>query len=351
MRILYGVCGDGMGHAMRSAVVGRHLARRGHEIAFASSKGAKAYLEKAGAHVIPIVGLSAVMVDNRVSPLLSLGANLFRQLQAPATHLAAFANAARFQPDVVISDFDPWTARFAAFTGAPLIAVDNIHFMSRCRHPAEVVERDRGAAALMYPVTDAMVPNARQYLVTSFVEAPVVEPRTTLHQPILRERLLGARGAPDRGHVVAYFNDKSDHAAIAAALAEGGAPARLYGRRGQTREERHGSVTLCPFSDDAFMEDMATSRAVVGGAGFTLMTEAIYLGKPMLAVPFGSQYEQILNANYLEGLGWGERADRPDGAAVRAFLARAPAYAARLRDYQHDGNAELLDSVERAILC
>jgi uncharacterized protein (TIGR00661 family) len=37
MRILYGVTGEGLGHAMRSRVIADHLRARGHEVKLAAS--------------------------------------------------------------------------------------------------------------------------------------------------------------------------------------------------------------------------------------------------------------------------------------------------------------------------
>jgi UDP:flavonoid glycosyltransferase YjiC (YdhE family) len=79
------------------------------------------------------------------------------------------------------------------------------------------------------------------------------------------------------------------------------------------------------------------------------MTEAIHLGKPMLAMPFDGQAEQILNANYLVRLGWGERCAQLTADALRSFLGRAPAYAERLKTFVHDGNAELFRSIDTQV--
>jgi uncharacterized protein (TIGR00661 family) len=250
---------------------------------------------------------------------------------------------------MVITDFDPWTARYAWLTGLPLLAVDNIHFMNRCSHPRELIVGDLQAAALMYPVVDQVVPNAGHYMVTTFVAAPPCKPATTLHLPILRPEVLAAKRPESRNLLVAYFNDKADHNALAAAFSGAGLPVRLYGEKGRTTTTSNGAVTRCPFSDAAFIADMAHCTAVVGGAGFTFMTEAIYLGKPVLAVPFGGHFEQILNANYLELLGYGERGCDLSADRIRSFLSRVPGYAANLRGFVHDGNAELLTSVEQAL--
>src|SRR5690349_193827 len=47
MRILYGVVGEGMGHAMRSRVVLEHLFASGHEVEIMASGRAAEFLRKA----------------------------------------------------------------------------------------------------------------------------------------------------------------------------------------------------------------------------------------------------------------------------------------------------------------
>jgi len=88
---------------------------------------------------------------------------------------------------------------------------------------------------------------------------------------------------------------------------------------------------------------------VIAGGGFTLMGEAVYLGKPMLSVPLVGQFEQALNANYLQQLGYGERAKVISAQGIRDFLARADGYADNLEDFEHDDNQGLFDTLEQAM--
>jgi uncharacterized protein (TIGR00661 family) len=350
--VLYGVCGEGMGHAMRSAVVAEHLMGRGHDVRFVSSGSAARYLgTRWPGRVTSALGLRTVMMSNKILPMTTLLTNIAGQTIGLLAHGASFLSlgmSLEARPGVVISDFDPWTARYARTRRIPLVAVDNVHFMNRCMHPQDVVASDRTAAAIMYPTVNRMVPDARAYLVTTFAGAPVSGPSTTLHLPILRPEIL--RSTPTVGsHVTAYFNENSDHASIAGVLQGVGAQFRIYGMRGVSRDETHGNITYRPFSEGQFIRDLASSSSVIGGAGFTFMTEAIYLQKPMLAVPFGGQFEQILNANYLARLGYGERAHSLDRQTVSGFLARASTYRQNLERFRHDGNRELLQAVERAI--
>lgn len=350
MHVLYGVAGEGLGHAMRSAVVAEYLESRGHDVRFVSSGSAFKYLERRWpGKVVGALGLQTAMVGNTVLPFGTVLANFAKQTVGPIAHLATFVGVSMGgKPNVVISDFEPWTARYASLFNIPLIAVDNIHFLNRCDHPREVISSDRSAAALMYPTVNSMVPNAQQYLVTTFAPATVSRPSTFLYRPILRNLILNAAVSVGN-HICVYFNENSDHKNIVEVLNHLPQQFVLYGSRVE-QDVFVGNVTLRPFSEQSFIRDLASANAVIGGAGFTLMSECIFLRKPLLAVPFGNHFEQILNANYLQRMGYGERCQYFTPALISAFLASADHYRERLAQYVHDSNRELLQSVENAIV-
>ena len=54
------------------------------------------------------------------------------------------------------------------------------------------------------------------------------------------------------------------------------------------------------------------------------MSEAVYLRKPMLALPLAGQFEQEMNARYLEQLGYGTASRALDEPALERFLEREP---------------------------
>ena len=57
MRILYGVVGEGMGHATRSKVTCEHLVSKGHEVKIVVSGRAHGFLAKSFRDVVEIDGL------------------------------------------------------------------------------------------------------------------------------------------------------------------------------------------------------------------------------------------------------------------------------------------------------
>jgi hypothetical protein len=67
----------------------------------------------------------------------------------------------------------------------------------------------------------------------------------------------------------------------------------------------------------------------------------------MLVVPLRNQFEQILNARWLQHLGWGKWADDIDDAAiVRDFLDAVPRCEERLAAYAQDGNEDLFAALD-----
>src|SRR5471030_1948773 len=110
MRILYGVVGEGMGHAIRSRVILDELVKH-HDVQVVVSGRAHDYLSKrAGEHlaVKKIWGFQIVTEDNEVRNFKTLLANVkgaFLGGGWPQNVKAYFEVARDFKPDVVISDF------------------------------------------------------------------------------------------------------------------------------------------------------------------------------------------------------------------------------------------------------
>ena len=104
-----------------------------------------------------------------------------------------------------------------------------------------------------------------------------------------------------------------------------------------------GAIEFRPRSVDGFLADLVTARGVITGGGFSLLSEAVYLGKPVLSVPLRGQFEQLMNARYLEREGYGLCAPAVDTPVLEAFLERLDGFHERLEGYVQDGNVEALD--------
>jgi len=359
MKILYGVVGEGMGHAMRSRVILEHLVRE-HDVEIMASGRATDFLRKRFAGVNGIHGLHMIYEENRVR----LGHTLWSNILAGATGIpnnivAYFQLVDRFQPDVVISDFESWTYLYGKNQRLPVLSIDNMQIINRTTLPEDVIEGHRAELAVTKAFIKSKLPFCDEYFITSFFQPPIRKERTRLFPPILRPEILAANRRPPKmepggpaptggkEHLLVYTTGEGNET-LAKTLAATGLECRIYGmRRDLKTEEVEGNLHYRPFSEAGFIDDLASCRAVIAGGGFTLMGEAVYLKKPMLAVPLARQFEQVVNARYLAHEGFGRCAETlEDPATIHDFLAAVPACEAALARYHQDGNREILGAID-----
>jgi uncharacterized protein (TIGR00661 family) len=351
MRILYGVTGEGMGHATRSKVTCEHLVASGHEVKIVVSGRAHAFLAKSFPDVVEIKGLTIKYVDNRMDRDGTLARNVLAAPGLVASNVNAyFEKVASFAPDAVITDFDSFAYLFAKRHGLPVLSIDNQQIISRCK----LGKFAKQGAKVDYQMTKAFVraklPACDHYVITTFFYPPIrakYEKETTLVPPILRRSIIDAKKKAHAGdHVLVYQTSASDTKLVEELNRVRTAKFVVYGLR---KNARHGNCTLKEFSEDGFVEDLASARAVVQNGGLSLMGEAVYLGKPVFSVPVRNQYEQVLNSRYLEELGYGLGAEQLEADLLRLFLDETPKYAARVAKHKQDGNRELFDVVDGAL--
>ncbi len=351
MRILYGVVGEGMGHAMRSRVVLEHLLAAGHEVEIISSNRAADYLSRRFGGTTKISGMHMVLEENRIRRGKTLWSNILQSgTGVPGNISAYFDLVERFEPEVVISDFESWTWLYAKNHRLPIISIDNMQIINRCTHPDAILDDKLPEFLFTKAFVKSKLPFCDHYLITTFFHPEIRKKHTSLHPPILRPEILQAQSRPG-DHLLVYQTAEGNEG-LEAVLARTGLECRIYGmKRGLEEDEVEGNLRHRPFSEDGFIEDLATARAVIAGAGFTLMGEAVYLHKPMLAIPLSGQFEQVMNARYLQHEGYGEcAASLDDEATIADFLAQIPRYQAKLDGYSQDGNRQLLAALDRQLV-
>ncbi len=360
MKILYGIVGEGMGHATRSKVLLDELCAQGHDLTIVVSGRAHGFIarnfgHRPNVHIEEIHGLTLSYEHNELDLGESLLANLRAALPGLARNVDAYREIAErhFRPEVVISDFESWAYLYGRTHQIPVISVDNMQVLNRCEHEPAVTADDSLDFKLAKLAVKVKLPQAHHYLVTSFFFPPVRKPRTTLVPPILRREILSAKR--ERGdHVLVYQTAGADDHLVAALKA---LPHefRFYGAKG--REGSDGNITFQPFSETGFVDDLRTARAAIATGGYSLMGEAVHLGVPLLARPIQGQFEQELNGLYLRRLGYGDTTRALSREVLEDFLVRTDSFEAALRNYprQPDNGmlfrcvAELLDGIRQGL--
>jgi Glycosyl transferase family 1 len=338
--MLYGVNGEGMGHATRSQVVIDALLDR-HDVRVVASGAAFRYLTDRLPRVREVFGPTFAMGEGQIRRWenVRLGGR-----ELPEAVRLWMAEVSAWRPDVVISDFEPLSGRFARLTRAPLLAVDNINMLDRGRHDREIVGRERDDFLLARAITRSMVPGALEYIVT------------TSYRPRL------ARGRGRRSYRRSCARRSRRPAPSAATTSSSTRAARSVPSTRCGRAASAASSSGCGASRGRCAATATSSstrrptRASSGpsgrhgpsspGCGFSLMSEAVYLRKPLLAIPLRGQFEQLMDARYLERSGFGMFAPRLSRATLEAFLERGPEFEKALDGYEQKGNAVALETIE-----
>jgi len=349
-RILYGVSGEGSGHSSRALEMGRHLLAQGHELKVVSyDRG----FRNLSPHfdTLEIEGLHIVSENNRVRPLKTLWHNL-RRAPAALRRLAVLRECFRnFRPEVVITDFEPSTAWLARINGISLISLDNQHRMRYMKFssPAKLWF-SRWLATLLIRL---MVPPPTYALATTYYYGEPINPRTFLFPPILKREIL-TRHPTNGSHHLVYLTSHFEDLLL---MLQGFEQEKFI-VYGADHSGMSANLVFKPFSVEGFLQDLESCRSVIATAGFTLISEAIYLGKPYLAMPIQGQFEQQLNAICLEELGYGINASAVNVQTLARFIEVLPqlddkvkkyAFAHRITDVEQ-ANAEIRAKLDELLL-
>jgi uncharacterized protein (TIGR00661 family) len=368
MRLLYGVVGEGMGHATRSKVTIDWLLSKGHHVKVVVSNRAHQFLDKTytaafprtseapegqGAiDVVEIVGLTMKYVDNVFAEGASVVHNVLKAPGMIAENVGAYYDeVVRFRPQAVISDFDSFAYLFSRVHRLPILSIDNQQVLQRCEIPEEAKKLDRPSFAATKAFVKAKLPGCDRYVITGFFFPEIREKyrdKTVLVPPILRRAILEAKPTPvaEAKHFLVYQTSKSDTTLVPTLQSLSDHRFVVYGLG---RDEQAGNCTLKPFSEDGFVNDLAAARGVISNGGLSLLNEAVSLHKPVFSVPVGNQYEQLLNAYYIRHLGYGDFAEAMSREAIAKWAAELPRWAERVATFRHDSNQKLHRTVQETL--
>ncbi|MHC4267191.1 MAG: MJ1255/VC2487 family glycosyltransferase [Planctomycetota bacterium] len=337
-KIIYGVCGEGSGHSSRAREMLNHLINKGHQVKVVSyDKGYKNL--QSDFDVVETEGLNIASVDNKVSVVKTFTENIKKLSEGHKKVNELRALFKSYQPDAVITDFEPMTAYLANHYDVPLISLDNQHRMRYMIYESpNALKKDQ---LITEAVIRAMVPKPDVSLVTTFYFGKVKNERTFLFPPILRQEVL-VRKPGSGDHILVYFT--SGYESFLDLL-------KQYDREtfivyGYDEDRTEKNLIFKPFSRHKFLDNLANSKAVFATAGFTLMTESFYLKKPYLALPMKGQFEQQLNALWLEELKLGMNGCEVDYHQVGSFLYHAPEFQLKLNQYKQKDQNEIKSKLD-----
>ena len=276
MKILYGVQATGNGHISRSREVVRSLKDLGHEVRVILSGRDPALLwdMEVFEPFEAFRGLTFITVAGRVKyAATARQLNLIRFYQDISSYDAA-------NIDLVITDFEPISARIAKKNKIPSIGIGHQY-------------------AFYYKIPVAGANPLARWIIKNyaFVDHPVGLHWHHFNQPILPPIIphhLNAAHETINNKILVYLPFETLQ--NVQSLLENIQTHHFYAYCNVDHPQDNGCLHLRPFSRSGFLNDLIECNGVICNAGFELTSEALHLGKRVLVKPIAGQMEQASNA-------------------------------------------------------
>lgn len=320
MNIVYGVSGEGLGHVFEAIQVVGRLQAEGHVVKVLT------YGDRACDALAPF---APTRIEGITLAFDAEGMSVWATFQANRAWLPFFLRhwgrlrreLEAFRPDVFLTAYEPFTTVAAHVLRRPLVSMDNQNELLHLPRPAGAPWRE---FRLVQLATLVATYGAAAYVIKSYTKAVPSSRRYRFVSPLIQRATQGLR--PTEGdHVLVYLTKPNPE--LLAVLGT------LPGRFIVYCHDRTGTEGNLEFRarGASFLPDLASARAIIGTTGFSLIADAIFLGKPYFGVPLRRQFEQVYNAHFLARSGRGDYSEAPTRGQLAAFLGDLPRFRARLR--------------------
>lgn len=337
--IFYCICGEGMGHAIRSSVIIDRIKDK-YDVYIFSSDRAYKYLNEKFDNVYKIGGFNTVYINNKVSNTKTLINALKRNpLNIKERYEELYKKARKLSPDVIVTDFEIYATMVSKLLSIPLISLDNIHMITQTA--IDYPPKHQGEMLKAKCVIKSYVIKPKIHILTSFFY-PKIKPkkRAVLYPPVIREDILKLKPTIE-DHIIVYQTSK-ESVKLVEQLKSLNEKFIVYGFN---KDEVDENLTYKLFNENEFYNDLASAKAVICNGGFTFISEAISLKKPIYSVPAIGNFEQTLNGFYVQKLGYGEYHEEMSPKKVEKFLKRLPKYQEKLAKVKKTNNDGIVNEL------
>ena len=337
--IFYCICGEGMGHAIRSSVIIDRIKDK-YDVYIFSSDRAYKYLNEKFDNVYKIGGFNTFYINNKVNNTKTLINALKRNpLNIKEGYEELYKKARKLSPDVIVTDFEIYATMVSKLLSIPLISLDNIHMITQTA--IDYPPKHQGEMLKAKGVIKSYVIKPKIHILTSFFY-PKIKPkkRAVLYPPVIREDILKLKPTIE-DHIIVYQTSK-ESVKLVEQLKSLNEKFIVYGFN---KDEVDENLTYKLFNENEFYNDLASAKAVICNGGFTFISEAISLKKPIYSVPAIGNFEQTLNGFYVQKLGYGEYHEEMSPKKVEKFLKRLPKYQEKLAKVKKTNNDGIVNEL------
>ena len=297
MKILIGVCGIGKGHCIRQYEISKELMARGHEVRILTYNEGINFFKDTMITTYNVYVPIILFKGERVNWVDCIKRNILKFIPGIMKNKKIFKELMKdnFIPDLCISDYEPIVARMAYKLEVPLINIDQhskfIYMKEESINGYSCVEEKR-RLQLFFPKSE------KKYVVSFYNLSEELLPKDMrIIYPIIRNDLKKkVKTNKNDKKIVVYFS-KYINIPIEQNIEE---LIKIFNKFPEYRfvifsteyseihYDKNKNVIIVKNDRYRFINELKNACCVISTAGHTLISEALYCGIPVFAIPLPS---------------------------------------------------------------
>jgi len=339
-KILWGISGIGNGHFNRQAPIINHYARFCRIVLFVYGESLRNARHVFGRHKnVYIVEIDVPFWVGKRSGLDFLQTarrNVGKDFLQVVCRAYSRAEQLIGRPDLVVTDYEPVSAGYGYVMDAPVVTLDQ-----QSKYLCGVFPKKLGGQFFADETARLhfFFPHAAERIACSFfrVKRKSGPPEVTVVPPPLKESVVSLKRKPKKGvpSIVVYISSQRPFVqpieeVVGVCASQPGARFHLFTREAAEFKSLPPNVEAYRHGDSRFFPLLAECSGIVSTAGHMLLSEAMYLGIPVYAVPL-AVYEQQMNAFVIARGGFGVSCPKLERRHLGVFVRKLDHYAAAIK--------------------
>lgn len=330
--------GNTYGHVSRSLALSGRLPE--HEFLFVGGGRLPGMVEgRYRCHEVPV--LRTVHRNQAVDIPATIRQIVSRVAEIPKITRGLADLIEEWQPDLAICDREFFLPMAARKKGLRCVSINHSHLLTSCRYPVPASER---LSWLLAMINDKILfDRTKENFIVSFYHPELKRKTDEMFDPVLREPVL--RTKRERGEKILVYQTSPTFHALIETLHRLKREVIVYGFRQE--RVKSGNVQFKPFDSEEILHDLASCSYAVTNGGHNLISEALYLGKPVLCFPIAMLFEQFLNSYYIRKMGYGDysTSKRPSLSLFEDFERNLETYRRNVESRDFDGTGRLIQRI------
>ena len=286
MKILYGINATGNGHISRARIIIAELKKRGHDISciISGRNDDSLYdIEEFKPFVLK-KGFTFSKKDGKIKYLRTL-------FNIDLIQFVKDIKSIDEQFDLVITDFEPVSAYFSRIKNIPALGIGHQYSFYKNIPMTVKMRFTRILFPYIYTPIKNVIPSHfshfNQHILPPFLSKIITNHKLKANS---KDNVLVYLAWEELEKMIALLNQIEEKHFIYYCDIQ--------------NEKVVKNVTLKPFSENGFKNDLIENKYLITNAGFQLPAEALFVGKKILCKPLDGQPEQEHNAKILNDLGY-----------------------------------------------